>query len=329
MPGTGSGGGLTFHGHGPCLDPVTGELEKQVLKGVSRSFYLTLRLLPAPMRGAASLGYLLARTSDTLADTPGIPARERLEALNSFALAVAGRDDVPVWACPLSGAVADPRERRLLESTDGLLEWLRRLPPAEADLVREVLEIIISGQVLDLERFASATNQDPVALENDAALEDYTWRVAGCVGAFWTKLGFLTLGSGFSRASPAMMLDRGVSYGKGLQLVNILRDIGEDLASGRCYLPVSDPSDTEELLACHRHWLEKAREWTGQGVIYAGALNSRRLRAASVLPAWIARETLESLGHVTWSGIHERIKVPRSRVYVLMLRALLSPPGRL
>lgn len=328
MPGTGRGGGLTFHGRGPCLDPVTGELEKQVLKGVSRSFYLTLRLLPAPMRGAASLGYLLARTSDTLADTTGIPVQDRLEALNSFALAVAGGDGAPAWACPLSEAVADPRERRLLESTDELLEWLRRLPPAEADLVREVLKIIISGQVLDLERFASATNRYPVALESDAALEDYTWRVAGCVGAFWTKLGYLTLGSGFSRVSPALMLDRGVSYGKGLQLVNILRDTAEDLASGRCYLPVSDPSDTEELLACHRHWLEKAREWTGQGEAYAGALHSRRLRAASVLPAWIARETLEPLGRATWSGLQQRIKVPRSKVYGLLLRALLSPPTR-
>ena len=51
---------------------------KQLLKGVSRSFYLTLRLLPGPMRGAASLGYLLARTSDTLADTAAAPVDARL-----------------------------------------------------------------------------------------------------------------------------------------------------------------------------------------------------------------------------------------------------------
>lgn len=306
---------------------MTGELEKQVLKGVSRSFYLTLRLLPAPMRGAASLGYLLARTSDTLADTSGIPVEARLAALEAFALAVAHGGQAPVWDPALLSAVTDPRERRLLDSTDRLLDWLRRLPPAEADLVREVLETIISGQALDLERFAHASCGHPVALEDDAALEDYTWRVAGCVGAFWTKLGYLTLGSRFSREKPDVLLGRGIAYGKGLQIVNILRDISRDLADGRCYLPVSDSSNTRELLACHRRWVEKAKDWTGQGEAYAATLHSRRLRAASLLPALIARETLEPLGRVVWSDLQQRIKVPRSKVYGLMLRALLSQPG--
>lgn len=322
------GGGLTFHGCGPCLGAVTGELEKQVLKGVSRSFYLTLRLLPRPMRGPASLGYLLARTSDTLADTTAVPVETRLAALDAFSLAAAGEGDAPVWDPALIDALEDPRERRLLDSTDRLLAWLRKLPPPEACLVREVLETIISGQVLDLERFAHATREHPVALENDAALEDYAWRVAGCVGAFWTKLGFLTLGDRFSREQPDVLLGRGIAYGKGLQLVNILRDITEDLASGRCYLPVSDPSNTRELLATHRHWVDKARAWTGQGEVYARTLHSRRLRAATMLPALIARETLQPLARVMWGELNERIKVPRSKVYGLMLRALLSPPTR-
>jgi farnesyl-diphosphate farnesyltransferase len=310
------------------LGRVTGELEKQVLKGVSRSFYLTLRLLPERMRGAASLGYLLARTSDTLADSTGIPVAERVDALGKFAAAVADGGDAPEPTPALVEAVADERERRLLGSMGQLLDWLRKLPAAEADLVREVVATIISGQVLDLERFADSSASHPVALESDAALEDYAWRVAGCVGAFWTKLGFLTLGESFSREAEDVLLGRGVSYGKGLQLVNILRDVGEDLGNGRCYLPVSDPGDTRELLACHRRWVRTAREWCGEGESYARTLHSRRLRAATVLPALIARETLEPLGSVMWSELQERVKVPRSKVYGLMLRAFLSPsPG--
>ncbi|RYD29491.1 MAG: hypothetical protein EOP87_18240 [Verrucomicrobiaceae bacterium] len=318
-------GGLTSAGCRPCLDTVTGELEKQVLKGVSRSFYLTLRLLPAPMRGAASLGYLLARASDTLADTAAVPVDVRLEALERFSLAVSQGGEAPVWDTTLLEAMMDPRERRLLDSTDRMLEWLRKLPAAEADLVREVVEIIISGQVLDLERFGYASRDQPAALEDDAALEDYAWRVAGCVGAFWTKLGFLTLDSGFSREEPSVLLDRGIAYGKGLQLVNILRDVAEDLAAGRCYLPVQDPSDTRELLASHRVWVARAREWTVQGEAYAETLCLRRLRAATLLPALIARETLEPLRSVMWTDLRERIKVPRSKVYGLLMRALLSP----
>ncbi|RYD23822.1 MAG: hypothetical protein EOP88_02685 [Verrucomicrobiaceae bacterium] len=328
-PGNGSTGRrwrVDNAGAWPLLGTVTGELEKQVLKGVSRSFYLTLRLLPGPMRGAASLGYLLARTSDTLADSSGIPVAERMVALENFATAVAGDGMAPHLDPDLVDAISDERERRLLGCMDQLLEWLRKMPAAEADLVREVVAIIISGQVLDLERFANADTAHPVALESDAALEDYAWRVAGCVGEFWTKLGFLTLGDRFSTESPGILLERGAAYGKGLQLVNILRDVAEDLAAGRCYLPVSDTGDTRELLACHRRWVGKAREWTREGESYARTLHSRRLRAATVLPALIARETLEPLGSVMWSELRQRVKVPRSQVYGLVLRAFLSPP---
>jgi len=51
-----------------------------LLKAVSRSFYLSLRFLPAATRGPLSLGYL-ARTSDTLADSESLPVEARIEAL--------------------------------------------------------------------------------------------------------------------------------------------------------------------------------------------------------------------------------------------------------
>ncbi|RYD36398.1 MAG: hypothetical protein EOP85_18310, partial [Verrucomicrobiaceae bacterium] len=307
MDVSGAAGGLTRSGEDPCLDTVNGDLEKGVLKGVSRSFYLTLRLLPAPMRGAASLGYLLARTSDTLADTGTVPVAERLQALDAFARAVAEGGDAPVWTAELLAAVPDARERLLLESTGRLLVWLGKLPAAEAHLVREVVAIIISGQALDLERFATAGEGNVVALADDGELDDYTWRVAGCVGAFWTKLGFLTMGDRFSGEDRDILLGKGISYGKGLQLVNILRDVAEDLREGRCYLPVADTANVQELKACHRRWLKTARQWTGEGESYAATLRSRRLRAASLLPAWIARETLDRLDHMAWASLQDRI----------------------
>jgi farnesyl-diphosphate farnesyltransferase len=307
------------------LEAVTEELEKQVLEGVSRSFYLTLRLLPVPMRGAASLGYLLARTSDTLADTAALPQEVRLKWLAAFSQAVATKSDAPRWPLSLLNAIPDRREKHLLEASAGIFQWLHRLPDAEAELVREVVAVIISGQVLDLERFSAASRAHPVALENDAALEDYAWRVAGCVGAFWTKLGFLTLGGGFSKVDPDVLLARGVSYGKGLQLVNILRDVVADLADGRCYLPVAQPQDTAELLDCHARWRERAETWIGEGEHYAATLRSRRLRAATVLPAFIARKTLEPMRGADWMRLRQRIKVPRSAVYLALLRAFLLP----
>jgi farnesyl-diphosphate farnesyltransferase len=299
-------------------------MENQLLKGVSRSFYLSLRLLPRPMREAASLGYLLARTSDTLADASAASTEKRMASLDAFSLALTGSGPRPCWESSVVNSIANPQEKILLENTESLFSWLERLPGEEAALVRQVVGIIISGQKLDIERFGAACGVEPASLSDDGELEDYTWRVAGCVGAFWTKLGFLTLGERFSKQAPQELIGLGISYGKGLQLVNILRDLGADLSEGRCYLPLPGPLDTVRLMKERKRWLERAAEHVNSGFQYAKALESRRLRAASVLPAMLARKTLELLKSSGAEALRTRIKVPRSHVYLSILRAFTS-----
>jgi farnesyl-diphosphate farnesyltransferase len=305
---------------------VIDDCGKKVLKGVSRSFYLSLCLLPAPMRAAASLGYLLARTSDTLADSAAVPLDARREALDLFQRCIAGQSDFSRWSNTILGSVSDSSEYRLLNSSQDILEWLHELPEQESCLVREVLGVIISGQSLDLERFAQASKHAPVSLRDDKELEDYAWRVAGCVGGFWTKLGFLTLGGDFSKSSESELIKQGIAYGKGLQLVNILRDVTADLAVGRCYLPVADPQDSVALMICHRQWLIRAAGWLDEGVAYAERLPIRRLRASSILPALLAKETLSTLQEKSWNELQTRIKIPRSAVYRCLIQALFVRP---
>jgi farnesyl-diphosphate farnesyltransferase len=307
-----------------CLAAMDERARRQLLKGVSRSFYLSLRLLPAPMRGAASLAYLLARTSDTLADAENLPVALRLSSLEKFSRALDGAEPAPEWPASLMDALADPRERDLLKASVALFDWLARLPDAEKKLVREASSVIISGQRLDLERFGAADQSHPVALTSDAELEDYAWRVAGCVGAFWTRLGFLAMGDGFSKTPRDTLIARGIAYGKGLQLVNILRDMPADLTSGRCYLPLADPGDAVKLQAVRAGWIERARQWVEEGFSYSACLIPRRLRAASVLPAMIARETLDLLQTAGPEAMRRRIKVPRRTVYLAMLKAFIG-----
>ena len=76
-------------------------------------------------------------------------------------------------------------------------------------------------------------------MPDDSALEEYTYLVAGCVGEFWTKICLLEWPN-YARLSPEEMLVFGKDFGKGLQLVNILRDYPLDLQAGRSYLPVSN-----------------------------------------------------------------------------------------
>jgi farnesyl-diphosphate farnesyltransferase len=307
-----------------CFAAMEEGAHHRLLKGVSRSFYLSLRLLPGPMRAAASLAYLLARTSDTLADADTVPVALRLASLDQFSRAMAGAEAAPAWPASLVETLPDPRERALLEASASLFAWLARLPEAEAKLVREVASIILSGQRLDLERFGPADGLRPVPLASEAELEDYAWRVAGCVGAFWTRLGFLTLHDGFSDAPQDLLIGRGIAYGKGLQLVNILRDMPADLSAGRCYLPLADPGDAEQVHVARAHWLDRAHGWIDEGFAYSACLIPRRLRAASVLPAMIARDTLALLQAAGPDAMRTRIKVPRRQVYLAMFRAFAA-----
>lgn len=298
------------------------ELETDVLKAVSRSFYLSLWFLPAPMRRPAGIAYLLARTSDTIADSASIPAPERTALLENFSRQVEG--EAGGFSDGLVGKVADEGERTLLRRSGELIAALGTLSLGQQILVREVLETIIGGQKLDLELFGQADGEHVVCLPDEAALDDYTWRVAGCVGSFWTKLGFQTLGKEFSDFPEEKLIEWGIAYGEGLQLVNILRDLPEDLKTGRCYLPVSDAGDEAELMTEFSKWRRKALVKVAKGREYSGELETKRLRVASGLPAMIAGETLRMMEGASFSLLEERIKVPRSKVYGMILRAWLS-----
>ena len=74
-----------------------------------------------------------------------------------------------------------------------------------------------------------------VSLQNDNEMDDYTYRVAGSVGEFWTRMSMSHLV--FHGRDPEEMLKLGIRFGKALQLINILRDIPSDLNIGRCYIP--------------------------------------------------------------------------------------------
>jgi farnesyl-diphosphate farnesyltransferase len=293
-----------------------------ILKGVSRSFYLSLRLLPQSMRDAAGLGYLLARSSDTIADTASTPLIDRLHWLDYFSNAIHhGTAFTP--SDNLLDACTE-NEKILLENASKNLHWLLTLSEAEQILVREVLEEIISGQRLDLERFGNASVDRRMVIEDDAALLDYCQRVAGSVGAFWTKLGFLGEGERFSRENEATMLQWGKNFGCGLQLVNILRDRPEDIRAGRYYLPgTADLPLGDACLHAHDRWLLTAKKFIDDGMRYADALRGRRLRCATVLPAILALETIEKLQTATWQQMAQRVKVTRPDVFRCLAEAML------
>src|SRR5262249_59962206 len=121
-----------------------------------------------------------------------------------------------------------------------ILGLLRHFSLDDQQRIREVLRIIISGQELDLRRFAGASANGIIALPTEPELDDYTYRVAGCVGEFWTKLCRAHLFPQ-ARLDDTFLLSPGVRFGPGLQLVKILLGLPAHFPQGSCLLPACPP----------------------------------------------------------------------------------------
>jgi farnesyl-diphosphate farnesyltransferase len=311
-----------------------------LLRGVSRSFYLTLRLLPREVRTQVEVAYLLARATDTIADTEVVPMEERLDALDGLRDRILGCREEAVTFHRLAEEQALPAERALLERMEEVIGLLQTFPCFDRCCVREVLSTIVSGQRLDLVRFGRARSNAVVALSTEEELDDYTFRVAGCVGGFWTRLCRSHLYPG-EALDLQRYLDDAVRFGKGLQLVNILRDVPADLRQGRCYLPQDQLADHGltpkdlgrpevglQLAPVYRHHLERAADHLEAGWRYTCTTprNQHRIRLGCALPLLLGVDTLKLLGKANILDGGHRIKVPRTQVRLWLMRTVFWLP---
>ncbi len=246
-------------------------------------------------------------------------------------------------------------EQTLLERVEETLAQLAAFTPDDQQRIREVLAIVTSGQELDLQRFggpatpladgtsntASSTPTRPiVSLRTDAELEDYTYRVAGCVGEFWTRMCRAHL---FPESpwDDNFMLTHGVHFGQGLQLVNILRDLPVDLRKGRCYIPAESlataglvpvdllqPQHEPKFRPLYQSLLARAQARLAAGWEYTLALprGCARVRLACAWPILIGVRTLSRLRKQNVLEHRIRIKISRSELRSILLRSVVLYP---
>ncbi len=320
----------------PSAAPLLGRL----LRDVSRSFYLTLRVLPAAIRPQISLAYLLARAADTIADTDLLPVELRLNALAALRSRILGPSPAVADFGLLAANQSANAEQVLLERTGEAIAVLERFGDEDRRQIRRVLEIIISGQELDLRRFSGQPTGPVGALRTEEELNDYTYRVAGCVGEFWTRMCRKNL---FPKAplDDRWLEANGVRFGQGLQLVNILRDLPADLRKGRCYIPevmlaavglapvdLLDPENEPRFRPIYNGWLDRAQANLTAGGEYTLALpwSAVRVRLACAWPLLIGAKTLERLRRRRVLDATQRIKVTRKEIRSLMLRSVYLYP---
>ena len=316
-----------------------------LLESTSRSFYPTLKYLPKKVRGQIGLLYLLARVADTIADSKHGDTDELLRLLRNYNDVAQGKSDKLPDFSSLAEIQDNPHEAELLRNVGDVVEGLEVYPKEDRERMLECLDIIVSGQILDLERFGPANEGGNIsALNDNLELDDYTFRVAGCVGVFWTKMSLAHIIS-IPPEQEKEFFEKGVRFGKALQMINILRDIPEDLRFGRCYIPRQEldkhgmkpddlltPNNIGKFRPLYDEYLDLTNEHLNAAIEYIKMLPETqfRLKASCMLPVLIGQRTVTLLRDGNILDSADRIKVTRDEIKSYarkLLRALIIPGG--
>ena len=317
----------------------------RLLESTSRSFYPTLKYLPKKIRGQIGLLYLMARVADTIADSRHGETKVLLKALQEYNDFAQGRSSKLPDFADLAEIQTNQSEAELLRNVSKVTEGLNDYEEQDKAMILECLDTIVSGQTLDLERFGPANEGDKISsLKSNHELDDYTFRVAGCVGVFWSKMS-LTHIIELPPEEEEEFFMKGIRFGKALQMINILRDIPEDLRFGRCYIPGEalerhnlEPGDLlnkeniDKFRPLYDEYLELTSDHLDAAVEYIKMLpeGQFRLKASTMLPVLIGQRTVTLLRSGNILDKSERIKVSRDEIKSYakkLLKALIIPGG--
>jgi len=281
---------------------------EDLLEKTSRTFALSIPVLPEPTRREVMIAYLLFRIADTFEDASHWTPEDRISALADFK-ALLQRDDrlraenlAKDWVAKNVASHAGYRE--LMAEMPFVLDAFFALSPGAVAPIREHVGRSADGMASIVGR----TRDGSLTLHSVRELQDYCYLVAGIVGEMLSEL-FLLDRPALSGIAD-FLRERAATFGEALQLVNILKDSADDAEEGRRYLPEEVPM--ADVFALARHDLGVAGEYI-RALQSAGA--PRGIVEFTALPvqlAWAALERVEKHGPGS--------KVSRPEVFLITQR---------
>jgi len=251
--------------------------QNHILQGVSRTFALTIPQLPEELRDVVGNAYLLCRITDTIEDEPALSAEQKREFSNRFIAVVSGQEKVEPFARELGALLSSSTlesEHDLIANTDRVIRITHSFRTTQRDILARCVRIMASG-MSDFQQHATIEGLDDLP-----HLGRYCYYVAGVVGEMLTEL-FCDYSEEINEQRETM-LELAVSFGQGLQMTNILKDMWDDHRRGACWLPrdvfqefgcdlstvsagEADPAfvkGLQELVAVAHHHLTNALRYT-------------------------------------------------------------------
>jgi phytoene synthase len=331
-----------------------------ITRRTAANFYYGIRLLSPERRRAMCAVYAFARRVDDIGDGM-LPREEKLRRLDAQTQALAalpggdgGTDGAT--AAPASPSAAEPTSPRAPVSPDASHADPVMVALADAylrfDVPPDALRALIEGVRMDVEG---------VSYESFDDLLVYCRRVAGAIGRACLSIFALRDPAGTDRAAAQRLAD---DLGVALQLTNILRDVREDAATGRVYLPAEDlrrfgliaAGDEPEAAAtivrladrsdlCSGYtladgeiaeagWLDalvrfqadRARTWFDRGMALAPLLD-RRSAACLLAMAGIYSRLLTRIAADPERALRERVSLPMREKTWVAVRSMLGEAG--
>ena len=209
------------------------DTQSRLLPGVSRTFALTIPRLPKHLALVVSNAYLLCRIADTIEDSYNLTLDQKTEFLQEFLEVVSasrnGQDLTNSLSTILQGSVS-AAEIDLIRHIDDVVDVTHTLSTE----VQEAVIRCVTTMCHDMPKFQGT---DSIGLKDMSEHSAYCYTVAGSVGEMLLDLFCIHRPS--LQARREEMRSLAISFGQGLQMVNILKDIWDDRRRGLCWLPQS------------------------------------------------------------------------------------------
>ena len=305
-----------------------------LLRSTSRTFAVGIEALPHPLRDAVTLAYLILRVSDYFEDSPTLTEDRKRKSLEGWAALLESPSsildtEVRTALAGLSAAIAaedrDLPDHKAAQAVPQIFAGLLRLPPP----LQQIIRVHTSATTSGMARWALRGDDFP----DEAALDDYMFEVAGRVGVLLTDL-FLAQEPRLRRREDTLRA-HAISFGLGLQTVNVVRGLHEDPARGWNFVPRNlipggrGTIDLRRLPEVDRlqildFLVSKSGRHIADSFLYCQALpaTARGIRIFCIVPALIACRTAEaSRGNL--EVFRNPVKIGRGEVARLVTRTRL------
>jgi len=308
---------------------------REILPAVSRTFALSIRLLPGELGAAVRCAYLICRIADTLEDEPDMPAESKAALLDLLASCFNDARSVAAFADAAALITGDPAHVRLVRNSNLVFAAFRALP----EKTREIVQRWVREMVAGMRKFVLAYPHG-VRIQSLDEYKEYCYYVAGTVGYLLTDL-WHEHSPSIGAQRYAILRTRCRAFAEALQTVNILKDVARDAEHensiyipeqllrehGSAHATILAPDRAQETRKALGVMTELAWRDLDQAKAYLLSIPRRAvsIRLFCALPLLFAYATLRDLaGSSDAPGHRSVVKISRSEVKSLTLLSVVG-----